>query len=194
MTPSIGARLTIVLVAVLGYTVAGCGGGHHAARGASASAAKKAPGQAANGSSATSTTVRASKHTPTTATTATQRSSTATTLPAPTGVPITVTLASPCVRPGASQTITITTAPGSGVAYDSVYADGKSGVDKDHGFYGGNKGGQTDKQGTWTDTWVIAPTAPPGPVRVDVVAATPQGSGTTYATFAMADASGRCPS
>jgi len=105
-------------------------------------------------------------------------------------VTVTATLASACVRPGKSQTITIHTNPESGVVYHATYSDGKDATKP--GYYGGNKGGRTDASGNWTDTWVIAPTAPAGRVRVDIAAATRVGTATNVVYFAMSDAAGHC--
>ena len=106
-------------------------------------------------------------------------------------LPVTATLAHECVVPGSSQTITITTGPNSAVGYHAIYSDGKQGFDKD--YYGGNKSGLTDATGNYTDTWVIAPTAPAGKVTVDVVALQQDGaSGKTQLSFSMSGAGG-CP-
>ena len=183
-----GPAVRTILAAGVAAAITACGGSHHVAtRSSSPTRPRPDTGQGA----VTTTTRGAPVHsTSKVSVTRTTLASGPPVTPAPSGVPITVKLASPCVPPGGSQTITITTEPSSGVAYDAVYADGKNGTSK--GYYGGNKGGQTDNSGVWTDTWVIAAGAPPGPVRVDIVAATPKGAGTTYAAFAMADASGRC--
>jgi hypothetical protein len=94
------------------------------------------------------------------------------------------------VRPGQTQRISITAQPKSGVVYDAVYSDGRYGGTD--GYYGGNDGGRTDARGHWSGHWVVAHSAPIGPVRVDVVAATPQGNGYTTVWFHVADSSGRC--
>lgn len=83
-------------------------------------------------------------------------------------LPVETTLGSTCVRAGGTQTVTFKTVPGSGVAYNSYYSDGKNGLDE--GFYGGNKGAIIQADGQWTDTWTIAPHAPPGKVRVTYTA------------------------
>lgn len=106
------------------------------------------------------------------------------------GVPIQATLAARCLRPGRTQRITITTQPNSGVVYDAVYSDGKYGGTAN--YYGGNAGGHTDSRGRWSSHWVVAPTAPAGPVRVDVLTATPRGNGYTTVWFHVATATGRC--
>jgi hypothetical protein len=111
-------------------------------------------------------------------------------VPIATDIPVAIAFAGACVRPGASQTITVTTSPGTAVIYEAIYSDGNN--PKSTPYYGGNKGGQADRNGIWSDTWVINARAPAGPVRVDVVAA--RRSGQTYrsASFALADTTGKC--
>lgn len=99
---------------------------------------------------------------------------------------------SACVRSGDRQTITVTTRPGAAVAYHAQYSDGKDALDP--GYYGGNNGGTTDDLGMWTDAWVVAPSAPPGRVRVDVVAQANEERGYALVFFDIADSSGRCAS
>ena len=82
--------------------------------------------------------------------------------------PLEFTLGSPCIRAGSEQTITIKAPAGGGVGYDSYYSDGKSGISKD--FYGGNAGKVMPESGSWTDTWRVSATAPPGKVKVLVQA------------------------
>jgi hypothetical protein len=83
--------------------------------------------------------------------------------------PLEASLGSNCVKAGGKQSLTVKVPPDSSVAYDSYYPDGKSGLRE--GFYGGNNGKVVDSEdGTWTDTWVIAPNAPAGKVRVAVLA------------------------
>lgn len=103
-----------------------------------------------------------------------------------------VTLAEDCVRPGGTQTITVDTGEsGSGVVYDTVYSDGKTGLAEDH--YGGNNGGHTDDSGTWQDRWAVSPEAPAGEARVDVLTTSADGrTGAARDTFRVADALGRC--
>jgi hypothetical protein len=102
-----------------------------------------------------------------------------------------VTLANPCVRPGTTQSIQISAPPHSAVGYDAVYADGKGGLSPGH--YGGNKGGHTDGNGVWSDTWVVALNAPAGPVRVDSAAAAPDAAvGQRQDYFKVSNATGAC--
>ena len=106
------------------------------------------------------------------------------------GVPLHATLSGTCVRPGATQRISIVTQPKSGVVYDAVYSDGKYGGTAN--YYGGNAGGETDAKGHWSSHWVVAPSTPAGPVRVDVAAATARGNGYVTVWFHVADSTGRC--
>lgn len=87
---------------------------------------------------------------------------------APLPLPLEATLQFACLKPGDRQTVDVRTARGAAIAYDSRYSDGKTGISE--GFYGGNKGGHASEEGTWSDTWVIAPQAPPGDVQVTIVA------------------------
>lgn len=104
-------------------------------------------------------------------------------------LPVDAVLASACVMPGTTQTITITTRPNSAVGYHAIYSDGKTGFDP--GYYGGNKSGITDGTGQWRDTWVVAANAPPGTVSVDVVGLSSDGaSGSTRLTFAVGGVGG----
>ena len=104
---------------------------------------------------------------------------------------ITAELAETCVRPGGSQTITIRTLPYAGVGYDTEYSDYLTGMMEGH--YGGNAGGFTDDDGTWTGTWVVAPNAPAGKTTVKVLGSHHEGGiGEARAYFTVADALGKC--
>ena len=110
-----------------------------------------------------------------------------------TGLPVKASLSSSCVKPGDKQTVTVDIGQEGGVAYNSYYSDGKTGGSD--GFYGGNNGGNTDKVGRYTDTWVIAPNAPAGAVLVDVVAIARTETfdrGQTHVTFKVAKPNGTC--
>jgi hypothetical protein len=53
------------------------------------------------------------------------------------------------------------------VVFDNQYADGKDGQK-----YGGfEANGHSDSKGRYSSTWVVAPTAPLGPVRLDLAVA-----------------------
>lgn len=100
-------------------------------------------------------------------------------------------LATECVRPGGSQTITIRAPYGAGVGYDVAYADGLTSMGEGH--YGGNMGGYTDPEGTFVHTFVVAPNAPTGPAVANVLGThIDHGFGETHAYFAVADALGKC--
>jgi hypothetical protein len=113
--------------------------------------------------------------------------------PFPTAFDVSARFGTTCIRPGERQTITITTLSKISVAYHATYSDGKNAFDP--GYYGGNNGGVTDAQGRWTDSWVVAAGAPPGRVKVDVVAQGNGGTrGYTVVFFDVAGSSGKCGS
>lgn len=96
-----------------------------------------------------------------------------------------------CVRPGGLQTITVHAPHTSAVGYDTYYSDGKSGLHE--GFHGGNMVGWTDETDSWSHTWTVAATAPPGRAVVVVMAIhNEKGRGETGAIFAVADPLGLC--
>lgn len=186
-------RLAVGLVAVL--ALAACGGGsgavEEALRRGSASTTsttktaaggeadrpdeKPSSGQDARGGDARPE-GRAGSPTPTSASGSTGGGTTATT-EAREPAPLEVTVAKPCIKAGERQTITIQALPHSAVVYDSYYSDGKSGISE--GFYGGNNGAVVPDSGTWTDTWVVAPHAPAGNVRVITMVSSYRKSRTT---------------
>jgi hypothetical protein len=111
--------------------------------------------------------------------------------PFPTAFDVAARFGSACIRPGERQTITITTLSKTSVAYHATYSDGKNAFDP--GYYGGNNGGVTDANGRWTDSWVVGAGAPPGRVKVDVVAQGNGGTrGYTLVFFDVADSVGKC--
>lgn len=99
-----------------------------------------------------------------------------------------------CVARGAKITLTVSVPPQASVAYNAFYADGEAGGPPPYGKgYGGNNGGIATEDGTYTDSWTVAPNAPSGPGRIDVVAGTAEGFGKTSVAFAVADAvTGKC--
>lgn len=101
-------------------------------------------------------------------------------------LPLSAELATACVKPGGSQTVIIRAAHGAGVAFDTTYSDGLTGMMEGH--YGGNMAGYTDPEGTYTNTFVVAPTAPAGEAIVLVLGSHAEdGIGETTATFKVAD-------
>jgi hypothetical protein len=106
------------------------------------------------------------------------------------GLPVTAAFAHECIRAGLVQTITIFAPPQSGVVYDAVYSDGKTGGNK--GYYGGNAGGRTDAHGSWTSRWMVKAGAPPGPVEVYLGVVNRVGTGYNTVWFRVANASGTC--
>lgn len=104
---------------------------------------------------------------------------------------ITAELAESCVRPGGTQTVTIRTLPYAGVGYDTEYSDYLTGMMEGH--YGGNAGGFTDDDGTYTSTWAITPNAPAGKATVKVLGSHHDGGiGEARAYYTVADALGKC--
>lgn len=108
-------------------------------------------------------------------------------------LPVKVALASQCLKPGESQTITFATVPRSAVGYNAKYSDGKTGMDKAE-HYGGNNGAVVPEDGVWRDTWVIAPNAPAGTVEV-MYSATNIGYQPVQSqiSFTLVPATGSCP-
>ena len=85
-------------------------------------------------------------------------------------LPIEATVTPKCARLGGSVTLRVTTKPQADIAYLAVYHGEKSGAAKPWGEgYGGNHHGKADFRGLWSDTWVVAPTAPQGDGRIVVV-------------------------
>jgi len=74
-----------------------------------------------------------------------------------------VALGSSCVVPGGTQTLTAQSRPGYTVAYNSHYADGRTG--SDDGGYGLVA---TDAHGRVVASWTVSASAPPGTVTVGV--------------------------
>jgi hypothetical protein len=109
-------------------------------------------------------------------------------------VEVSATVEPACVKPGGDATITVTTRPDAGVGYHAFYSDGKGGGPPPYGnSYGGNDGGLADEDGQYSGTWTVAPTAPSGPGRVDVVVGHDGEFGSTSAAFSVADAlTGTC--
>lgn len=194
------AGITVLLVLATG--LAACGGGSDA-KGLNGEAASANSDQSANGSDAGAGGGALSTSVPGAATGGSGGSKGAdgskaaaptTTVPeAPKPpLPLEASLEKSCVKAGGEQTITISVPHKSAFAYNSFYPDGKSGIDE--GFYGGNKGSLMPAQGTWTDTWVIAPQAPPGTVRVHVQAVHMEySSAEKDITFELVGPTGVCP-
>jgi hypothetical protein len=112
----------------------------------------------------------------------------------PEPIPLKANVVPTCVPIGGTATIVVNTVPRSGIIYQAVYADGKGGSPPPYGGgYGGNEKGQADKQGDWSNSWVVGPHAPVGTGRIDVIVGTLNGHrGYQAVDFAVADASGHC--
>jgi len=98
-----------------------------------------------------------------------------------------------CVTPGGLVTITITTKPKAGIAYQAMYADGKGGSQAPFGAgYGGNDKGFTNDDGKYTSAWTVSPNAPSGTGRIDVIGGWHGQWGYRGPAFAVAGPSGPC--
>jgi hypothetical protein len=118
---------------------------------------------------------------------------TSTSIKSPLGTKIEVTLGNACVRPGAEQTLKVTTVkarPSVSLVYQAIYADGKHGFSP--GYYGGNDRGLTDAAGTFIGRWTVGDRAPPGAVHVDVYDLGGP-AGRIRVGFKVADSQGSCP-
>lgn len=193
-------RVAAVIVAIGALTMAsGCGS---SSKGKDALASKQSGSDATSstvpgagggtgsqaGKGSTATTAKGGS-TPTTAGSTAGGSTTKTTYPP---VPMKVTLAADCVRPGGVQTITIETIPDEAVGYGSIYSDGKGGMDAPE--YGGNNAGKSDPTGKYVSTWTVGVKAPPGPVKVTAFAAGGHYQvGKQEVTYKIANAVGKCP-
>ena len=93
----------------------------------------------------------------------------------------TVSLGSACVVPGGTQTLAAHSRPGYTVAFNSRYADGKSGD-----TYGGFGVLPTDASGTVTSHWTVAATAPLGTVTLGAGTANGGPATTLTRTFTVA--------
>lgn len=83
---------------------------------------------------------------------------------------VTATLSPRCVEVGNVFHLTVKSKPDAGVAYQAIYSDNKSGAGAPMGNgYGGNDAGYTDKKGIYLSEWTVAPHAPIGRGRVDVI-------------------------
>jgi hypothetical protein len=186
--------LVIAVLLVGGLALAGCSSGDDGEAAAGATRATTSTAAPINEGAAGATTPPSSSPAATATTAAQPRTTVASNAAAPTTTtpqpPITVRFSSSCARAGTPQTITIRTTPKAGVVYHAVYADGNNAMSKP--YYGGNKGGNADDHGTWSDTWTIGAGAPAGPVTVHVGAITSTAKRFTSATFSVADATGKC--
>lgn len=171
---------SVRLVLVFALTVllmAGCGRGGDQPAQSAATTSEPPAGSPQAGGSTTAPRASVPKGTKST-TTSSPANATASTFPqepisdGSSGLPPTpleATLRSSCVKIGEQQSITLKAPPKAAAGYDSYYPDGKSGIQQD-GYYGGNNGTNMPENGEWTDTWTISPAAPPGRIKVKVLA------------------------
>lgn len=108
-------------------------------------------------------------------------------------VPVDAQVSPLCVTRGTLVRLTVQTRPKAGIAWQAVYSDGAGGAPKPYGGgYGGNDKGFSDGQGRYTSSWVVSPTAPSGPGRVDVIVGWNETWGYDGPTFAVAGSDGNC--
>jgi hypothetical protein len=107
-------------------------------------------------------------------------------------LPLTVTVASPCVKSGGIQTVTIKSDPETPVIYATSYSDGKTGTDDGQG-YGGSNAGFTGETGKYNDSFTVSPQAPSGTAKVQAFANNNgHNMATAEATFEVAGPLGTC--
>jgi hypothetical protein len=104
------------------------------------------------------------------------------------------TISPTCVTAGGRVELTVESKPEAALGWQAVYADGYGGSDPPFGRgYGGNDKGFTNGDGFYESSWIVAPNAPSGPGRVDVVIGKAGKWGYDGPHFAVADSSGNCP-
>lgn len=109
-------------------------------------------------------------------------------------VPVDASLDPLCVTPGSTLSLHVVTKPKAAVVFNAVYEDGYGGGPPPFGKgYGGNDKGYADDDGAFSATWVVAPNAPPGRGRVDVVIGFSGKWGYEGPHFGVADSDGNCP-
>ena len=93
-----------------------------------------------------------------------------------------------CARRGVdTQGITIETAPGGPVGFNTLYSDGSSNLDTD--YRDGFGGGFADQRGLWRQTWVVPENSPAGLATVRVVV-----QGVSFdLTYTIVGGDGGCP-
>lgn len=97
-------------------------------------------------------------------------------------MPLQVTLSRSCVRPGEEMQATAVTLPASKLAFAAAYSDNSIVPDFTY------TPAEANPTGTFTWTWVIRPTIPPGDALVSVVAAKDDRGASFEAPFRIARA------
>lgn len=100
----------------------------------------------------------------------------------PSSAPLRVTLGSACVTPGGEQRLVVETLPEAYVAFDNLYADGRTGA----AYGGAEPAGRADGTGRFTAVWRVAPGTPAGRVRLDVGVSARTGSAITMTYYRLA--------
>jgi len=172
----------------LALVLIGCSSGRGATPAASASRGSGIRGQDPPTSSPSAGSAGQHTGTPSTA-----GSPSPTPISSSTSIPVTASVTPACAAVGNVVTVQVRTLPKAAVAYVAEYSDGKSGAAYPWGAgYGGNAGGRAGTDGVYTSSWTLAPNAPAGQAKVDVIVDGSQGQGDATAIFAVADHSGRC--
>ncbi|MHB8508540.1 MAG: hypothetical protein ACYDGR_07815 [Candidatus Dormibacteria bacterium] len=103
-------------------------------------------------------------------------------IPGSTPAPAQATLSAKCVTIGGTETLTVKTTPGFFLSFDTQYSDGTDG--RKNGGWGTSK---IPSNGTYTNTWVVAPTAPLGEAIVYIaISGTPNQSAFRQPKFTVA--------
>ena len=114
--------------------------------------------------------------------------------PYETTVDVTARVKKACTPRGEVIRLTVLAPEGAAVAYQAVYSDSQGGAESPFGAgYGGNDKGMVGPTGTFTSSWVVSPSAPFGPGRVDVIVGFEGEWGYADPHFAVMDNDGGCP-
>lgn len=97
-------------------------------------------------------------------------------------IPVKLTLAHSCVRPGGTQVASVSTLPGALVVLDTKYSDNKDGS-----VHGGLKSdGKADDGGHFSFTWTVLPGTPTGEATTYAASATKERKGYDTKKFTVA--------
>ena len=181
-------RRHLLVIMLLGMTVASCGGNEPNARGDDTSSPSSQ--LTSSGTPTTPAAKGSGTSSPRSSPRSTPRAS-----PSRTFTPSQATLDAACVRRGVAsdrQGVTVKTDPQGPASYVTVYSDGSTITDRPEEYSsGGQGGGFADQTGTYRDTWVVPAAAPTGRAVVRVVVA---GRSTPIdLPFTVVAQTGRCP-
>ena len=114
--------------------------------------------------------------------------------PYETTVDVTANVEKACTPRGERIELTVLAPEGAAVAYQAVYSDSQGGAQVPYGAgYGGNDKGMVGPTGIFTSSWVVSPSAPFGPGRIDVIVGFEGEWGYADPHFAVMDNDGGCP-